>query len=92
MVDTWACNGGVNQNFTLSAGGQLSSVGSPDHPSLCIAAAPGGGQSCTNVWGRVLSDGYALGFVNNGGDAVSVTCDVTCFAALNITATSLKVC
>lgn len=49
---------------------------------------------CTNVWGRVLSGGeYALGFVNNFAGAVNVTCDASCFAGLNLTAsvTSLKV-
>ena len=91
VVDTWTCNGGVNQNFTLSAGGLLATVASAQHPSTCLAASPAGAQSCTNVWGRVLSDGYALGFVNNGGDAVDVSCGPACFAALNITATSLKV-
>lgn len=90
-VDTWTCNGGTNQNFTFSAGGQLASVASAQHPSLCLEASTNEAQTCTNVWGRVLSDGYALGFVNNGGNAVSVTCDPSCFAALNITATSLKV-
>jgi hypothetical protein len=91
-IDTWTCNGGVNQNFSYSATtGLLATTPAPSDPSLCIAASPAGAQTCTNVWGRVLSDGYALGFVNNGDAAATITCGPACFGALNITATSLKV-
>jgi hypothetical protein len=92
VVDTWECNGGTNQNFSFSASsGLLATQAGPFGPSVCVSAAPVSPNACTNVWGRVLSDGYALGFVNNGDAAATVTCDSACFGALNITATSLKV-
>ncbi len=82
LVDIYACNGGTNQNFTLTAAGLLKTASSSDHPSMCLSASE---QVCTNVWGRTLSDGWALGFVNNGV-AANVTCDADCFALLNLTA------
>jgi alpha-galactosidase len=48
----------------------------------------------TNVWGRQLSGGkFALGFVNNAGSAAKITCDGSCFDALNISSSvaALKV-
>lgn len=97
-VYNWAgllqCNGGSNQKFTYQATtGQLSSGFDAVHVSAkCLSAVPPKG-SCTNVWGRKLSDGYALAFVNNGPSPATVACDATCFAALNVTSatTALKV-
>jgi hypothetical protein len=80
-VDTWTCTGGGNQNFTLSASGQISSHAGPAGQSprcLSASAAP-----CTNVWGRKLSKGdFALGFVNNAASPTNVTCDSACFKNL----------
>ena len=48
----------------------------------------------TNVWGRELSGGkFALGFVNNADSAAKITCDGSCFDALNISSSvaALKV-
>ena len=94
----WDCNGGSNQNFTLSADGHISShQGSqPNQPAMCLTATAQAPQTCSNVWGRLLAGGdYALGFVNNDVDSAStaITCDASCFAALlNGTApASLKV-
>jgi alpha-galactosidase len=85
-VDTWGCNGGVNQNFTFTAWGGLSTAASTQYPAMCLAARAAPPQACTNVWGRTLSDGWALGFVNNGGAPATVACDSSCFAALGIPA------
>ena len=86
-VDTWACNGGSNQRFTLSAAGALSTAADAKHAPKCVKAVPAAHPDCTNVWGRVLSDGFALAFVNNAGSPETVTCDGDCFSALNISAT-----
>lgn len=95
VVDTWDCNGGSNQVFFLNKTkgipnqGAISSTASNLGPSRCLTAAI---QDCTNVWGRVLSNGsYALAFVNNGPDAVLITCDATCFSQLNISVSSFVV-
>ena len=56
-----------------------------------VHAAP---CNSTNVWGRQLSGGkFALGFVNNAGLAAKITCDGSCFDALNISSSvaALKV-
>ena len=81
VVDVWTCNGGTNQNFTLSASGQIK-AGSD---SMCLSSQALVAHQCDNVWGRALSGGaFALAFVNNDVDADSsaVTCDGACFAAL----------
>eukprot|EP00750_Incisomonas_marina_P015620 INCI18401.3.p1 GENE.INCI18401.3~~INCI18401.3.p1 ORF type:complete len:524 (+),score=65.40 INCI18401.3:372-1943(+) len=77
-VDVYACNGGSNQHFEqLSWGGLMTS------DKLCLAVQED--QACTNVWGRAIDqDKRVLSFVNNGPDCVNVTCDNTCFEALNI--------
>lgn len=82
-VDTYTCNGGSNQHFTLSpASGLLATAdGGAGKPSLCIAADPSAAM-CTNVWGRTLADGFAIGMVNNAGSALPITCDAACFAQL----------
>jgi len=91
-VDTWTCNGGVNQQFTMNAAGLIATTAAPGKPSLCLSVSPVSPSSCTNVWGRVLSQGsYALGFVNNGPSAANITCGPACFAALNVTAKALLV-
>ena len=94
-VDTWQCNGGSNQNFTFKNGGLLFTVGDaqPMHYPACLVATTDAVGDCTNVWGRKLSDGYALAFVNNADSNVTVSCDASCFASLNISSavTSLKV-
>lgn len=94
-VDAWACNGGSNQAFSLSAEGLIATQKDATHAPVCLSAtvAPPPSQ-CTNVWGRQLSGGaFALGFVNNGGAAANVTCDAACFAQLRVPAgvTQLKV-
>jgi len=74
------------------------------HPAGGAGGGGGGGGktagvhavpcNSTNVWGRQLSGGkFALGFVNNGGSAAHITCDGTCFGALNISSSvsALKV-
>ena len=98
VVDVWDCNGGTNQNFTLSADGHISdrAGAQPNQPAMCLTASVQPPQECSNVWGRLLAGGdFALGFVNNDVDSPStaITCDATCFAALlNGTApASLKV-
>ena len=90
-VDTWACNGGSNQQFTLNADGTISEPhslpGGGGGPSCLRATAAPPAQACTNVWGRKLSGGaFALGFVNNGGANATVACDAACFAATGVTA------
>jgi len=92
-VDTWACNGGSNQRFSLSPAGLLATAADAKHAAKCVraVAAP---PSCTNVWGRALSDGFALAFVNNAAGAPArVECGAACFAELNISAavTTLRV-
>jgi hypothetical protein len=90
-VDTWACNGGSNQNFTLRADGTISEPHSaPPAPGAggprCLAFAPAPpAAACTNVWGRRLARGWALGMVNNGDAPARVACDAACFAAMNVT-------
>ena len=94
-VDTWACNGGSNQAFTLNADGTISEPHSASPGTggpRCLAFASVPPSICTNVWGRKLSTGYALGLVNNGDAPANITCDSACFAAMNVTGTSaLKV-
>ena len=34
------------------------------------------------MWGRTLSDGWALAFINNGAAAINVTCGAACFEQL----------
>ena len=89
-VDTWTCNKGSNQNFTLSSKGLLrtnTNADQPPKPSMCLKAQTNTGGDCSNIWGRVLSDGaYALAFVNNAAQNLTVTCDAACFTALNISA------
>mmetsp|Transcript_24229 Transcript_24229/g.47642 ORF Transcript_24229/g.47642 Transcript_24229/m.47642 type:complete len:566 (-) Transcript_24229:689-2386(-) len=86
-VQVWGCNGGSNQNFTFDAKtGAIATVTSKQGSSMCLSAQAV--QQCTNVWGRKLSDGYALGFVNNGAQLATVTCDSSCFAKMGIPATS----
>lgn len=82
LADIWACNGGSNQNFTLTSSGQITSGRGPTGQApRCLRAYTA--KACTNVWGRKLSGGdFALGFVNNGATGVNVTCDATCFQAL----------
>eukprot|EP00931_Biecheleriopsis_adriatica_P054402 TRINITY_DN32000_c0_g1_i1.p1 TRINITY_DN32000_c0_g1~~TRINITY_DN32000_c0_g1_i1.p1 ORF type:complete len:456 (-),score=61.70 TRINITY_DN32000_c0_g1_i1:46-1413(-) len=42
-----------------------------------------GSSSCTNVWGRVLTDqSFALVFVNNADTQLAVVCDDSCFGNL----------
>lgn len=95
VVDVWDCNGGSNQAISYAAAtGLLSDTAGtkPGQSQMCLRAnAPA--NDCENVWGRVLSDGFALAFVNNADEAASVTCDATCFAGLNISSsvTSLHV-
>lgn len=85
QVDIWGCNGGVNQNFTRTSFGGIATAASSQYPSLCLAARSVAPQQCTNVWGRTLSTNeYVLGFVNNDANPANITCDSTCFAALNI--------
>jgi len=88
-VDTWACNGGSNQQFKLNADGTISEPNSEPGGTggpLCLRATVDPIESCTNVWGRKLAGGaYALGFVNNGGYNATVTCDGACFAATGVT-------
>jgi Alpha galactosidase C-terminal beta sandwich domain/Ricin-type beta-trefoil lectin domain len=85
VVDLWSCNGGVNQAFTLSTDGTISTAAGSGHPSLCLRATTSS-DMCTNVWGRKLSGGaYALGFVNNAAVAQNITCDAACFGGLNVT-------
>ena len=87
QVDIWGCNGGVNQNFTRTSFGGIATVASSQYPSLCLAAKAVAPQQCTNVWGRTLSNNeYVLGYVNNDANPVNITCDATCFSALNIPA------
>ena len=46
------------------------------------------------MWGRQLSGGtFALGFVNNAGSSAKISCDGSCFDALNISSSvvALKV-
>eukprot|EP00038_Savillea_parva_P025951 m.50314 g.50314 ORF g.50314 m.50314 type:complete len:571 (+) comp7229_c0_seq2:61-1773(+) len=86
-VDVWACNGGPNQNWTVTASGQLKTQASEHGPAMCLAARQAS-NACTNVWGRQLSQGeFALGLLNNGNDAANVTCDTDCFDKLNISST-----
>ncbi len=71
-VDTWACNGGSNQQFKLNADGTITEPNSKPGGSggpLCLRASAGPPAGvCTNVWGRKLTGGaFALGLVNNGG-------------------------
>lgn len=96
VVDIWICNGGSNQKFTYSSTTGLlkDTTGSqPAQDAKCLSAVQSTPSSCSNVWGRRLSDGYALAFVNNEGTQATVSCDTDCFAALNVSAstTSLKV-
>ncbi len=91
LVDTYTCNGGSNQALSWdSATGTISEPHSVapagTGPPLCLAFSPSPPQQCTNVWGRQLSSGYALGMVNNGDAPATVTCDSACFAAMNVTA------
>jgi hypothetical protein len=84
-VDVWTCNGGLNQQFTLSADGRLATTAGPGKPAMCLTATVQPPEECSNVWGRQLSGGdFALGFVNNDVDAANstVTCNASCFAAL----------
>ena len=85
-VDTWTCNGGSNQNFTwLSGSGLLFTAdGGAGKPSMCVAADPSAASTCTNVWGRALSDGFAVGMVNNAASPLAVTCDAACFAKVGL--------
>ena len=91
-VDVWTCNGGSNQNFTLTAEGLLrTGDGGAGRSSVCLAAVPP--QPCSNVWGRTLAKGdIALGFVNNADTPANVTCDAACFATVlkGSTPTSLR--
>jgi len=54
-----------------------------DNSSFCLTAQPAPPPSaCTNVWARPLASGStALGWINNGGADVNVTCDSACLAA-----------
>ena len=66
---------------TGADGGGVVSGASGSHIAE-VHAAP---CNSTNVWGRQLSGGkFALGFVNNAGAAAKITCDGSCFDALNI--------
>jgi alpha-galactosidase len=86
-VDVWECNGGPNQQWTLTANGQLKTTAGPHGPAMCLATKTPASANCTNVWGRELSGKtYALGFVNNGAGSASVVCDTDCFKSLNISA------
>jgi hypothetical protein len=90
VVDVWTCNGGSNQKFAYdSTTGLLTDTAGagPNQGAKCLSAVPSG-DSCSNVWGRRLADGYALAFVNNDAARVTVTCDASCFAALNVSATT----
>ena len=72
---------GVDGGGVISSGSQIAGV----HAAPC---------NSTNVWGRQLSGGkFALGFVNNAGSAAKITCDGSCFDALNISSSvaALKV-
>jgi hypothetical protein len=86
LVDVYSSNGGANQIWALDGDGTLHTKdGGAGRPPMCLLASASSPATCTNVWGRALSGGaFALGFVNNGGTPTSVTCDATCFAALNI--------
>ena len=83
-VDVWACNGGANQRFTLTAAGQLTTAPDAHGGPVCLAVQPLVPGACTNVWGRTLAGGdWALGMVNNDARGpANVTCDSRCFAAL----------
>ena len=84
-VDVYSCNGGVNQVFTLSSDGHISTQAGGGHPALCLTATAPIPQQCANVWGRLLANGdYALGMLNNdgGAPAANVMCDAACFALL----------
>ena len=80
-VELWTCNGGVNQNYSMTASRLIRTAdGGPGKPPLCIAARPDT-TTCTNVWGRELMGGdIVVGFLNNGADPTNVTCDTACFA------------
>lgn len=58
-----------------------------DNSSFCLTAQPAPPPSaCTNVWARPLASGStALGWINNGGADVNVTCDSACLAAAGVT-------
>ena len=56
----------------------------PGKPSLCLEATAAPAAPCTNVWTRTLSDGYAVGFVNNGAGTANITCDAGCFGSLDV--------
>jgi alpha-galactosidase len=84
VVDTWACNGGTNQRFTLTPAGTLATAADAAHGAKCVKAVAAAPASCANVWGRTLADGFALAFVNNDARAATVACDAGCFAALNV--------
>ena len=85
-VDTWTCNGGSNQNFSWSpASGLLASAdGGAGKPAMCVAADPAAASTCTNVWGRALAAGFAVGMVNNAAAPLPITCDAACFAAVGL--------
>jgi len=67
----------VNQDMvTHGAGARLAG---DDLKFPCVQ----GSTSCTNVWGRVLSDeSFTLAFVNNANFTNAISCDVTCFSKL----------
>jgi hypothetical protein len=89
-VDVWACNGGDNQAFILNSDGTIRS--NQPGKDVCLAASIPNATSCANVWGRPLFDGsWAMTFINNAADALNVTCDASCFAAMNLTTPSLVV-
>jgi alpha-galactosidase len=92
-VDVWTCNGGPNQNFTIdSVTGLISTSTVGGKPKMCLQATE---MSCSNVWGRQLSDGYALAFINNDSSSPSqsISCDESCFSKLlnGTSVNSLKV-
>ena len=88
LVDGFTCNGGSNQKLSLNADGTISEPNSlPDGGGgpKCLVVSPN--PSCSNVWGRRLSQGhFALGFVNNGDAATTITCDAACFQLMGVKA------
>lgn len=90
-VDLWTCvDGATNEQWAMNT--SVNPAGLPgvmfvnQDSGYCLAATGADTTSCTNIWARPLSDGgVALGFLNNGNDATTVTCDAACFAAAGIT-------
>ena len=45
----------------------------------------------SNVWGRQLSNGFAMAFFNNGASPANITCDQQCWSLTNLGNTTVSV-